>query len=335
MRALQHLGALLDHRVHHAAIGDDAVDRGTVLGDDQGAHPLVAHQAHGLARRPSPAEIVRTARPLAARIDSMFMSLLPLRRRRDVVVELVGDAGRLAAAPGRRRARHAAAPLRRPARTLVVAEVAAAIVAAATALAAAAEQGQLAPEAREHDLGGIALLAALVGPFAGLQLALDIDRAALAQVALGDVGQILVEDHHAVPLGALAVLARLAVAPALRGGDPQVDDLLIVLRVPHLGIAPEIAHQDHLVDAAGHDARSNPRCGPVMIKPEFAPQGNARGGPNARLRERSGVVSRQISALDLVQPHRPTGFRRAQCGQREAQHVQALRPGQHRRASVA
>src|SRR3546814_20871933 len=80
---------------------------------------------------------------------------------------------------------------RRPAGGSAPAVVAAAIVAAAfvvtaSALAAAAEQGELAAETLQHDLGGVALLAALVGPLAGLQLPLDVHRAALAQVLLGD-----------------------------------------------------------------------------------------------------------------------------------------------------
>src|SRR4051794_37102619 len=120
------------------------------------------------------------------------------------------------------------------------------------ALARAAQERELAAEAGQHHLRGGALLPGLVGPLAGLELALDVDRAALAQVARGDVRQVLVEDHHAVPLGPLARVARLAVLPALRGGDPQVDDLLVALAVAHLGVPPEIAHQDHLVHAAGH-----------------------------------------------------------------------------------
>src|SRR3954463_5377841 len=121
-----------------------------------------------------------------------------------------------------------------------------------TALARAAQERELAAEAGQHHLRGGALLPALVGPLAGLELALDVDRAALAQVALGDGRQVLVEDHHAVPLGPLARVARLAVLPALRGGDPQVDDLLVALAVAHLGVPPEVAHQDHLVHAPGH-----------------------------------------------------------------------------------
>src|SRR5215213_5632509 len=93
-----------------------------------------------------------------------------------------------------------------------------------------AQERELAAEARHHDLGRVTLLAALVGPLAGLQRALEVDRAALAQVALSDVGQVLVEDHHPMPLGPLARVARLTVLPALAGGDRKMHDLLVALR---------------------------------------------------------------------------------------------------------
>jgi len=91
------------------------------------------------------------------------------------------------------------------------------LAAPAFAAAATVEHGQLAAEALQHDLRAVAVLAVLVGPLPGLKLALDIDLGALAQVLLGDLRQALVEDHHAVPLGALAPLAGIAVAPGLRG----------------------------------------------------------------------------------------------------------------------
>src|ERR1700749_2348770 len=53
--------------------------------------------------------------------------------------------------------------------------------------ALAVEHGELAAETLEDDLGRIALRPGLVGPFAGLQRALDIDLAALAQILLRDL----------------------------------------------------------------------------------------------------------------------------------------------------
>src|SRR4051794_39282375 len=146
------------------------------------------------------------------------------------------------------------------------------------ALARAAQERELAAEAGQHHLRGGALLPALVGPLAGLELALDVDRAALAQVARGDVRQVLVEDHHAVPLGPLARVARLAVLPAFRGGDPQVDDLLVALAVAHLGVPPEVAHQDPLVHAAGHRLPPSSSRGLACPRLSFTPRGEGATG---------------------------------------------------------
>ena len=64
--------------------------------------------------------------------------------------------------------------------------------AAATAAAAAAvEHGQRRVEALQHHFGRVFLDAGLVGPFAGLQRALDVNLGALLQVLLGDLAERL------------------------------------------------------------------------------------------------------------------------------------------------
>ena len=163
-----------------------------------------------------------------------------------------GSAARGAAVATARRAAARRTAAEVVAAAVVVTAAAVAPAPASAAFATAAEQGQFAAEALQDHLGGVLLLAALVGPFAGLQLALDIDRAALAQILLGDPGQVLVEDHHPVPLGAFALLAAAAVLPALGGGEREVHDLGAVLGASHLRVAAEVADQDDLVDAARH-----------------------------------------------------------------------------------
>src|SRR5262245_87520 len=66
------------------------------------------------------------------------------------------------------------------------------VVAAAGAgsLAAAVEQRQLAAELAQHHLGGVAVLPRLVLPLASLELALEVDLRALAQVLLGDPAEV-------------------------------------------------------------------------------------------------------------------------------------------------
>src|SRR3954451_12155551 len=171
---------------------------------------------------------------------------------------------RLPAAPGPPRAAPAAAPPRRcgaalhrrgAAEIAPAADLALLLVFAATA-AAAIEQRQVAAEALDHDLGRILLLAGLVGPFAGLELARDIDLGALLEVLLGDAGDVLVEDHHPVPLGLLLALAGGLFLPALRGGEAEVHDGLAGAEPPDFRVLAEVADQDDLVHAARH--RSSP-----------------------------------------------------------------------------
>src|SRR5690606_32283046 len=93
----------------------------------------------------------------------------------------------------------------------------------AAAFPASVEHGQGRVEALQHDLGRVLVLPVLF-PLPGLQLALDINLGTLAQVILRHLGQTFAENHHTVPLGALARLARIAVAPAFRCRDAQIDD---------------------------------------------------------------------------------------------------------------
>src|SRR5690606_17326121 len=65
--------------------------------------------------------------------------------------------------------------------------------------------------------------------------------------------QIVVEDHDIVPFGALAPLARVAVAPRLRGRHAHIDHGIAGGQPPDLGVRAEIAYQNDLVDAARHD----------------------------------------------------------------------------------
>src|SRR6185369_4641275 len=132
---------------------------------------------------------------------------------------------------------------------LVIHAARSACLAAATA---AIEHGQRAAEAGDNDFRRVALLTALVGPFARRELALDIDLGALLDVFLGDFRELLVEDHHTVPFGALLALAALAIAPRIRRGHRHVHHVPAILHGPHFGVAAEIADQDDLVHAARH-----------------------------------------------------------------------------------
>ena len=87
-----------------------------------------------------------------------------------------------------RRGRHR--PPRRGAGRTAGAEITAGIIggeAAATAAAAAVEHRQGRVEALQHDFGRVLLDAALVGPFAGLQHALDVNLGAFLQILLDNL----------------------------------------------------------------------------------------------------------------------------------------------------
>ena len=71
------------------------------------------------------------------------------------------------------------------------------------------------------------------------------------QELLGDAAEILVEDDDAVPFGPLLALA-LAVLPAFRGRDAQIDDFAAIVERAAFRIVTEIADQNHLVHARHH-----------------------------------------------------------------------------------
>src|SRR6185312_3236729 len=166
---------------------------------------------------------------------------------RDVVLHDLAHAAAAAAGTGRL-GQGRAAILRGAAAIVATALL---VVAAGTAAAGpAVEHRQHRIEALEHDLGGIAVLARLVLPFARLQLAFQIDLGPLPEILLGNLAQPLAEDDDAVPLRLLPPLAGVAIAPVLRGGDAQIGDRLAVLGAADLRIGAEIADQNDLVDAA-------------------------------------------------------------------------------------
>src|SRR5690606_18224754 len=159
---------------------------------------------------------------------------------RDVVVDVL-EVGRGLAAPGRTPGAPApAAAGRRAAARPIAATAATADLAAAVT---PAEHLHLLGD----DLGGPAILALLVLPLARLQPALDVDRAARAEVFVGDLAQAVEEDHP-VPFGVLPALAGVPVLADARGGDRDVADRAAVGRIAHLRVATEVADQDHLVD---------------------------------------------------------------------------------------
>src|SRR3546814_13356975 len=102
------------------------------------------------------------------------------------------------------------------------------------------------------DLGRIAVLPVLVLPFAGLELAFDIDLAALAQIAFGHIGKTFAEDRDRMPFGLFLALAGVAVLPRFGRGDAPIDNLAAVLERPAFRISAEFPDQAHFVTAHGN-----------------------------------------------------------------------------------
>src|SRR5438445_1682486 len=97
------------------------------------------------------------------------------------------------------------------------------------------------------DLGGGALLPFLVLPLARAQGPFDIDLRPLLQVLARDLREP-VEEHHAVPLGALLLLAARLVLPGVGGRDRDVGDRAPFRVVARLGVPPQIAYDNDLID---------------------------------------------------------------------------------------
>src|SRR6266571_1412591 len=97
------------------------------------------------------------------------------------------------------------------------------------------------------DLGGGALLPFLVLPLARAQRPFDIDLRALLQVLARDLREA-VEEHHPVPFGAFLLLAARLVLPGVGGRDRDVGDRAPFRVVARLGVPPQIAYDNDLVD---------------------------------------------------------------------------------------
>ena len=89
-------------------------------------------------------------------------------------------------------------------------------------------------------------------PFARAQTAFDIHLRALAQIFTRDLGEP-VEEHHAVPLGALLGLTAGFVLPGLRGRHGDIRDRAAGWHVFGFRIVAQVANQNDFVDAPRHE----------------------------------------------------------------------------------
>src|SRR5690606_3187720 len=211
-----------------------------------------ARQPDRAKRKPAAIMSPGNDRPIAQRRIGFADELAERpRSERDVVVHGVVAAARRAArsAPALLPARTAAAPARSSAAAAAAARGAAAPVTAAAALApttataaaaAAArrtvEHGHHAADAAHRNFGRIAVVAVLVLPLAGAQLAFDVDLAAFAQTTLRHADEPVGLRRYGVPLGAFLARAGRLGLPVLRGRNARVGDAAAVLEALHFRI---------------------------------------------------------------------------------------------------
>src|SRR5688572_6790422 len=113
------------------------------------------------------------------------------------------------------------------------------------------------------NFGRLDLLAFLVGPFARLDLAFDVDLLALGQVRLNRFGR-LSPDDDAMPLGVFTLLP-VAIGEVIGRGNAHRRDGGAARGESHLRISSEVANQNGLVHASHSPSfalsRETPRVG--------------------------------------------------------------------------
>ena len=164
-----------------------------------------------------------------------------------VIVKITAAKARRSAFPivtaSRRRAATAA---------LIPAAVSATGAAARTAFGAI-EHHQLAIKTADADFSGVAVIARLILPFARLQLAFNIDFAALTKESFGNTDKAVAVQSNAMPFGTLFLFTSCAVFPVFRCGDPQIADAPAILKALHFRVRAQIADQYYLIDASRHN----------------------------------------------------------------------------------
>src|SRR5690606_38743327 len=119
---------------------------------------------------------------------------------------------------------------------------------AALPAAGTIEHRQGAIETAQHDFGRIAVIARLILPFTRLELAFDIDLAALFQIVFADIDQPFGENRDIVPLGTLLALTGVTVFPLFGRGNAEIADLAAVLKTADFRIRPQVPDQHYLVE---------------------------------------------------------------------------------------
>ena len=92
----------------------------------------------------------------------------------------------------------------------------------------------------KDDFSRIFVGARLISPFARLQLSLDIDLAALAEILLGNAHQSFVEDRDIMPVGLFALFTGIFVFPAFGCRNAEIGNLAAVLEATDFRVFAQI-----------------------------------------------------------------------------------------------
>ena len=123
-----------------------------------------------------------------------------------------------------------------------------------TATIAGIQHGHHAAIILQNNLCRIAVIATVILPFAGLQLALNIDFRAFFQILLGDAAKSLGKQDNTMPFGLFAAFARVFITPVFAGCQTQIHHRTPVFGAPDIGVCAKISHQNDLIHASCHDS---------------------------------------------------------------------------------
>lgn len=101
------------------------------------------------------------------------------------------------------------------------------------------------------NLGGMTLKAIFAHPFAGLQIAFNVDQRPFFQMLAGNLRQPFVQ-HYTVPFRRIAARASRLVFPSFASRDRKMRNLVTVLQGAKLRVLSKMADQHGLVERTSH-----------------------------------------------------------------------------------
>ena len=98
-----------------------------------------------------------------------------------------------------------------------------------------------------NDLGGVFFDAVFIRPFAGTQLAFDVDLRPFFKILAGDFGE-LAEERNTMPFSGFLLFATRLVFPFIGRSDGDIGHGIATGHVPRFRIASEVAYDNNFID---------------------------------------------------------------------------------------